>query len=259
MTGSRALIADALHSGADILCALLGIWGRKISGRPIDKTHPYGYGKIEFMVGIIVGLVLAFVAAKILYSSLRVLFLHTEINPPRLLAFWVALLSVYSNFVVSHYTMCAARELNSPALKSISIDNRSDAISSIPVVFCILGSQFGFPQLDPIAAALVGLVIFKMGAGLIIENYHGLMDVSVGSDLVREIRKIILSSPGVRRINYLRTRQSGQQIWIDVEVFISARETLEKASAVSRNIRVTLMRKLNNIGNVQVSLKPLES
>ena len=234
VTGSRALLADALHSGSDVVCALLAAWGTRFGEKPIDKTHPYGYGKVEFIVGVIVGIVLIFAAGEILYGSSKVLFSQTEINPPKILAIWVALLSVYSNFVISHYTMCAAKELNSPALKSISVDNRSDAYSSIPVVICILGSQLGFPQLDPLAAVFVGLLVFRMGAGLVIENYRGLLDVSVNPEQIEKIRKAIVSLPGVKKINYLRTRQIGQKIWVDVEVCVKGEKTLEDWIAIAR-------------------------
>lgn len=258
-TGSRALLADALHSGSDVVCALLAAWGTRFGEKPVDKSHPYGYGKVEFVVGIIVGIVLIFAAGKILYGSLGALFSQMKITPPKVLAVWVALLSVYSNFVISHYTMCAAKELNSPALKSISVDNRSDAYSSIPVVICILGSQLGFPQLDPLAAVFVGLLIFKMGAGLVIENYRGILDVSVEPEQMEKIRKVIVSLPGVKKINYLRTRQIGQKIWVDVEVCVKGEKTLEEANVVSREIRAALMRKLHYISNVQVSLRPMSA
>jgi cation diffusion facilitator family transporter len=258
-TGSRALLADALHSGSDVACALLAAWGTRFGEKPVDKSHPYGYGKVEFIVGIIIGIVLILAAGKILYGSLGVLFSQMKINPPKVLAFWVALLSVYSNFVVSHHTMCAAKELNSPALKSVSVDNRSDAYSSIPVVICILGSQLGFPQLDPLAAVFVGLLIFKMGAGLVIENYRGLLDVSVNPEQIEKIRKVIVSLPGVKKISYLRTRQIGPKIWVDVEVCVKGEKTLEEANVVSREIRAALMRKIHYINNVQVSLRPMSA
>jgi len=259
ITGSRALLADALHSGSDIICALLAAWGTRFGERPIDKTHPYGYGKVEFIVGIIVGMVLIFVASEILYGSVKVLFSQMRINPPKILAFWVALLSVYSNFVVSHYTMCAAKELHSPALKSISVDNRSDAYSSIPVVICILGSQLGFPQLDPLAAVFIGLLIFRMGAGLAIENCRGLLDVSLKPEQIEKIKEIIVSLPGVKKISYLRTREIGKKIWVDVEVCVKGEKTVNEANAVSREIRSALMRKMHYISNVQISLKPIAS
>lgn len=258
-TGSRALLADALHSGSDVVCALLAAWGTRFGEKPVDKSHPYGYGKVEFVVGIIVGIVLIFAAGKILYGSLGALFSQMKITQPKVLAVWVALLSVYSNFVISHYTMCAAKELNSPALKSISVDNRSDAYSSIPVVICILGSQLGFPQLDPLAAVFVGLLIFKMGAGLVIENYRGILDVSVKPEQMEKIRKAIVSLPGVKKINYLRTRQIGQKIWVDVEVCVKGEKTLKEANVVSREIRAALMRKMHYISNVQVSLRPMSA
>lgn len=256
ITGSKALIADALHSGSDILCALLAIWSRRISGRPKDRKHPYGHGKIEFIVGFAVGIVMIFAASHILYRSLAVLFSNMEVVPPKFLAFWVALLSVYANFVISHLTMCAANSLSSPALKSISIDNRSDAYSSVPVVVCILGSRLGLPALDPLAAVFVGLLIFKMGAGLILENYHGLMDASAHPDQAAKIREIIASMAEVGKISYLRTRQTGQDICVDLEVCVEGKKTVDEAYSISRKVRSALKQGVRNIGCVQISLKP---
>lgn len=257
LVGSRALLADAIHSSSDIICALFAKWATHFSKKPSNKDYPYGYGKIEFVVGIFVGLVLGTVAVSILYDSLKVLFLDLKINPPSTLALWVALLSIYSNFLVSHYTMCAAKNLNSPALKSISVDNRSDAYSSIPVFICILGSQFGLPQLDPIAAAFVGLVILKMALHLVIENHKGLLDAAVKPEVIQKILAIIKSTNGVQGIEYLKTRQSGQKILVDLGIYVDAKKSIEEANAVARETLSRLMRQMRHIGDVNVSIKPV--
>jgi cation diffusion facilitator family transporter len=257
LTGSRALLADAFHSGSDILCALLGIWGTNLGRKPATKQFPYGYGKVEFIVGIVVGLILFSVAIGILTSSLKVLFSSVPNQPPRSLAVWVALLSIYANFVVSHYTLCAARELNSPALKAISSDNRSDAYSSIPVVIAVVGSQLGFPQMDRLGAVFVGLLIGKISFSLITENYKGLMDVSVERDTIHRLRQIVLSVPGVKSISYLKARQLGQKIWVDLQIAVGSRKTLGEANKISQEVRTALIRNTGSIDNVQVSTKPI--
>lgn len=257
LTGSRALLADALHSGSDIVCALFGVWGTKVGKKQATKQFPYGYGKIEFIVGIVVGLILFSVALGILASSLKLLFSPTVIQSPRPLAVWVALLSIYANFVVSHYTLCAAKELNSPALKAISSDNRSDAYSSIPVVVAVVGAQLGFPQMDPLGAVFVGLLIGKISFSLIIENYKGLMDVSVERDIVHRLREIALSVAGVKGIGYLKARQLGQKIWVDLQIAVGGAKSLGEANKISLEVRTALIRNIGSVDNVQVSTKPI--
>lgn len=256
LSGSKALIADAFHSGSDILCAAFASWGSKFSERPIDKAHPYGYGKIEFLVGIFVGVVLIFVAGGILYDALKALFFTAQTTPPKFIALLVALLSAYANFLVSNLTMCAAKELKSPALKAISIDNRSDAYSSMPVFICLIGSQLGFPQLDPLAATLVGLIILKLGVGLMIENYQGLLDVSADPEEIKKIKEIVMSIPNVNGINYLKTRTTGRKIWVDLQICVNKNYTVEEANNIIREVKSDLMRLIPNIGNIQIMLKP---
>lgn len=257
VTGSKALLADALHSGADIICALFGIVSAWMSGKDIDSKHPYGYGKIEFIVGIVVGVVLSLAAINILFSSLKLLLFTpmTNIHAPQQLAFWVALLSIYANVVVSRVTLCAAKRLNSPALNAISSDNRSDAYSSIPVAIALLGAQLGIPQLDPIGAVFVGLLIGKIAYGLIKQNYLGLMDASIPPQDVRAIARIINNIPQVKSIGYLKTRLTGKSIWVDTQVLIDGKKSVSEADKICIAIRNAVIKGAENIGDVQVTLK----
>lgn len=259
ITGSKALMADALHSGADIICAMFGVLSTWISDKEVDQKHPYGYGKIEFIVGIIVGLILTFAAANILYSSLKLLFFSPQarINAPDPLAFWVALLSIYANIVVSRLTLCAAERLNSPALNAISSDNRSDAYSSIPVAIAVLGAGLGFPQLDPLGAVFVGLLIARIALGLIRQNYNGLMDAALPKAQVHTIFEIVKGLPEVRGIGYLKTRLMGKDVWVDLQVLVDGKKTIAEADRVCSEIRAALMRQISIISNVQVTLKPI--
>ncbi len=258
LTGSQALLADAMHSGADIICAMFGILGGWMSGKDVDKNHPYGYGKIEFVVGVLVGVVLLFAAGNILHSSIKMLFFSPNrvAHPPQPLAFWVALLSIYANLVVSRVTLCAAGRLNSPALKAISADNLSDAYSSIPVAIAVLGSQLGLPELDPLGALFVGLLIGRIAVGLVIENYKGIMDASAPKDQVSAIAETIRKMGGVEGISYLKTRLTGKSVWVDVQVIVDGDKSVNEADRICAEIKSALMRKMSTIGAVQVTLKP---
>lgn len=257
LSGSKALLADAMHSGADVLCALVGTLSAKVSNNPSDKDHPYGHGKIEFVAGMFIALVLVSISVIIISSAVKSLFFSGYIKAPNLIAAWVALLSICSNFVVSNYTMCAAKELNSPALKAISYDNRSDAYSSIPVLIAIVGAQFGLPQLDAIGGIFVGIVVLKIALELVFENYKGITDFSAPASIIAELKEIILSVPDVKSIGYLNTRKTGRGIWVDVEISVLNSKTVAEANVLSKEVRATIMRRVHNIQTVQVFVKSI--
>ena len=257
LTNSLALLADAVESVADVVFSLLAVWGIQYGEKPSNKEHPYGYGKIEFIISLSVGIVLIVVSSGILYKAIRMLFFDLNHTPPKILSFWVALLSMYTLFGLSSYIMCPAKELESPALKAVSIGNRSDAYTCLVVVICLLGCQLGFPQLDPIGACIVGLVIFKMGAQLCMENYRGLLDGSADPEVIKKMKETITSIQEVKGINYIKTRHSGQKILVDLQILIEGKKTVEDANNIIREVTSALMRRIEHLGNVHVSLKPI--
>ena len=257
LTNSVALLADAVESVAGIVFSLLAIWGIKYGEKPSNKEHPYGYGKIEFIISLLVGVVLIVASSGILYKAIRMLFIDSSHTPPKILSFWVALLSMYTLFGLSSYIMCPAKELESPALKAVSIANRTDAYTCLVVVICLLGCQLGFPQLDPIGACIIGLVIFKMGAQLCIENYHGLLDASADPEVIKKMKETIISIQEVKGINYMKTRHSGRKIFIDLQIFVEGKKTVDEGNNIIREVTSALMRRIEHLGNVHVSLKPV--
>jgi cation diffusion facilitator family transporter len=259
LSGSSALLADAIHSSGDIICAISAALGTRISDKPINRKRPYGYGKVEFVVGIFIGLVLTIAAANILYSSIKVLFFTQGVlKSPAPLALLAALISIGANIVISRFSTCAARKLGSPALKAISIDNLSDAVTSIPVAIAVFGAQLGLPQLDALGAILVGLIVCKMALGLVKVNYEGLMDTAIESEKIHKIRDLILGVEGVIKIVYLRTRSYGRKIWVDTQIAVEGKKSMVEAGKITSNVRASLIRNIKGVGEVQVMLKPIE-
>lgn len=174
-TGSRALMADSLHSVSELVCSLITIQNVSLEKEPGGKAP---YNRAESLTSVFVGVILVFTALYISFGSLRVLLMKGYMQPPGMFAFWVAVLSVYLNFFVSSYADCPAKELNNASLKTIVKDNRFDAYLSIPVALCILFSQFGYPRLDAAGALAVGLIILKTGLTQLLENRGALRDIS---------------------------------------------------------------------------------
>lgn len=139
ISGSAALVADALHSLADVVCTVVTIISLKISAQPADDDHHYGHGKIQFVSSAIVGTVL-FTGAVLLFFEAVLKVLEGNAEAPASIAVMGALVSITINELMYRYQSCVGKELNSPALKANAWDNRSDALSSVGVLFGIIGA-----------------------------------------------------------------------------------------------------------------------
>ncbi len=252
ISGSLAVIADALHSGADVLVSVVAIITVYLAKRPADKTHPYGHGKTEFIGGVFVGIILLVGASFITVSSIGHLLKSAHQPPPHFIALAAAAISIVVNEMLFKWTICAAKRVNSAALEAEGWDNRSDAYSSVPVFFGVLGAQFGFRSLDPLAALFVGILVGKIAFELLSKNLHGLMDVPLHSNEIKHIKELVVATGGVEDIDYLRTRGMGRHYMADMQILVNAKTTVEKSNAITAEIRSTLRREIQHLEDITI-------
>ena len=153
------------------------------------------------------------------------------------------------------YAICAGRRVNSAAIEAEAWDNRADCLSSLPVFFGVLGAQFGFNSLDPLAALLVGILVGKVGFELLSKNLHGLIDVPLDSQDISRIRELVVAVPGVKGIDYLRTRGMGRHYLADLQILVNARTTVEKSNAIAREVRSALRREIKHLEDITIACR----
>jgi cation diffusion facilitator family transporter len=255
LSGSLALVADALHSGADVLVSVVAIITVHLARKPADKTHPYGHGKTEFIGGVFVGIVLLLGASFIAVSSIGHLLRSYRQPPPHFIALAAAVISIAVNELMFRWTICASKRVNSAALEAEAWDNRSDAFSSIPVFFGVLGAQFGFRSLDPLAALFVGILVGKIGFELLSKNLHGLMDIPLDPNEIERINKLVVSTRGVKDIEYLRTRGMGRHYMADMQILVNPKTTVERSNAIATEVRNTLRREIKHLEDITIVCK----
>lgn len=254
-SGSMAVLADAFHSGADVLDSTVTLIAIHFGKKPPDKTHPYGHGKTEFIGGTFIGLVLLFGASWIIVSSIGQLTRKVPHPQPHFIALAAAVISIVVNEVMFRQAICTARRTNSAAIEAEAWDNRADAYSSVPVFFGVLGAQFGFRSLDPLAALLVGILVGKVGFELLSKNLHGLMDVPLHSEEINRVRELVIAVPGVKGIGYLRTRGMGRHYLADLQILVNPRTTVEKSNAIAREVRSALQREIKHLEDITIVCK----
>ena len=253
---SQALIADGVHSLSDLVTDVAVLYAAKHSHQEADEDHPYGHGRIETVVTVLLGLALIGVAIGIMIDATNRLFNPNTLFSPGMLALVVAAISVISKEVIYQYTMMVARRYRSNMLKANAWHSRSDAISSIIVVVGIIGSMAGLVYLDAIAAIGVGIMIAKIGWDLAWHSVKELIDTGLEKDRVAAIEKSILEVDGVGTLHVLRTRQIGADALVDVHIQVEPYISVSEAHYISETVRSKLIKEIEEVIDVMVHIDP---
>jgi cation diffusion facilitator family transporter len=243
---SRALVADALHSSADLATTALVLAGLKVAARPRDENHPYGHGRVESIVSLALGIGLIGVAVVILIGAIRSI-LSGRLETPGTIALVGAALSIVVKEAMFRYTIVVGNRLQSPSLVASAWEHRSDAYSSIGVVIGIAGARFGFPLLDPIAACIVSGFILKTGTTVTIQAVNELMDRALPGNLLARMRRAVIEVPGVMKVVGLRGRKMGTGIVADVSVLIDGLASARQGHRVTQLVDTSLKECCPNI------------
>jgi len=253
---SAALIADGIHSLSDLLSDLLVIIAVKLGSREADYEHPYGHRRFETIATVILGVSLVVIGGGITWSVMNRMAHPEHLPVPNLIGMGIAALSIFINEGLYQYTKRIARKTRSKLLLANAWHQRSDAISSIVVLFGIGAVILGYPLADAIAAIVVALMVAKIGLNLVLESIKELVDTSLPPKLVAEIRKAIMSIDGVEGIHLLRTRQMGEDALIDAHIIVDPRITVSEGHSIGDTVRDELINRFDDIMDVLVHVDP---
>ncbi|MGE5645065.1 MAG: cation diffusion facilitator family transporter [Acidobacteriota bacterium] len=242
-TGSLGILAEAAHSGLDLIAALMTFFAVRISGRPADTTHLYGHGKVESLSALFETALLLITCVWIIRGAvLRLIHQNIEIE----VTFWsfaVMATSIVVDFSRSRVLYRAARRHNSEALEADALHFSTDIWSSAVVILGLLSVKIseGVPGLgflryaDAVAAIAVALIVVHVSLKLGIRTVQALMDtVPPGTD--RRIAAAVEALPGVTDCHNVRVRYSGPRPFVDVHVLLEGDQTLRQAHEMTEQI-----------------------
>ncbi|MFO1443058.1 cation transporter [Bacillus sp. Bva_UNVM-123] len=258
--GSRALIADAVHSASDIAGSLAVYLGLKAAKQPPDEDHPYGHGKAESIAAIIVSVLLLLVGFEIGKSSFIAFF--KPIEAPKAIAVIAVIISIIVKEILFRYKYKLGRELNSEALIVNAYEHRSDVYSSIAALIgigsAIIGGKLGYDWLeyaDPVAGIIVSLMVLKMAWSLGKESIHNTLDHVLHEEDTVELRKAVETIEEIKNIDELHAREHGSYVIIDIKVSVDPNMTVEEGHRVGKKVKNKLLT-MNNVHNVFVHINP---
>ncbi len=242
-TGSLGILAEAAHSGLDLVAALVTLIAVKIADRPADADHTYGHGKIENLSALFETLLLFITCAWIIREAIeRLFFTHVHVEAS-FWAFVVMGISIVLDYSRSRMLYRAAEKYNSQALEADALHFHTDIWSSSVVILglvCIKLGEF-FPSLnflhdaDAIAALGVALIVIGVSTKLGIRSIQALIDTAPNG-MAGRIKKKVEGIEGVIDCHNIRIRNSGADVFIDVHVHMSGRVSLAKAHALTEEV-----------------------
>ena len=253
---SAALIADGIHSLSDLLSDLLVIIAVRLGSREADYDHPYGHRRFETIATVILGISLIAVGGAITWSVMNRMTHPEHLPVPNVLGLGIAAVSILVNEWLYHYTKRIARQTRSKLLLANAWHQRSDAITSVVVLFGIGAVMLGYPLADAIAAIVVALMVAKIGLNLALESIKELVDTSLPPKLVAEIRTTIMGIDGVEGIHLLRTRQMGEDALIDAHIVVDPRITVSEGHSIGDTVRDELISRFDDVTDVLVHVDP---
>ncbi|HOI60997.1 MAG TPA: cation diffusion facilitator family transporter [Methanoculleus sp.] len=258
MAGSVSMVADALHSGFDSFSNVVGIVAMHLAGKPPDPEHPYGHGKIETLGTLVIGAMLLLTAAGILLEGYGRLItpVTPEITP---ITVGVMVGTLITNIIVSTYERRKGEEYQSQILIADSLHTRSDVFVSTAVLGGFLAIRLGYPAADPIIALGIGLLIARMGVGILYGAAEVLIDsMNLPCDPAL-VRAVVMDTPGVAGYHDFRCRGKPGEIFADIHVTVDPALSIARAHAISEEVERRLKETVPGLAEVVVHIEPDDS
>lgn len=208
LSGSIAITADAANNLSDAGSSLIVLFGFKLAGQKPDPDHPFGHGRVEYISGLLVSVLIIYMAVELLKSSVDAILNPGEVSfEPVILIILIA--SILVKFYMFWYNRKFGKKINSEAMLATSMDSLSDMGATAVVLISMLVSHYTSLQIDGICGVLVALLIFYAGFNSAKETINPLLGQPPEPEFVKRIEEIVLSEEEITGIHDLIVHNYG--------------------------------------------------
>ncbi len=256
ITGSIAIMADAVHSVIDLSGVVIGYIGIRVSGRPADEQHAFGHGKAENIASSIIAGLIFIAAGIIFYQAVTNLIAGVTVELVTV-GIYVTAAAIVINALVSWYALRVARATDSIALEATGRDLFADVLSSGAVLIgLVLVRLTGLSMLDPIVALLVAILIARTAYLTMKKSFGGLMDTRLPELEEETVRSCIIEHSGqVVSFHELRTRKAGSQRYIELHLVMPKNASVEEAHQICDHLELDIENRLQHT-SVTIHVEP---
>jgi cation diffusion facilitator family transporter len=237
LTGSLGILSEALHSGLDLVAAVITYFAVSVSDKPADKNHNFGHGKIENFSAFIETILLLITCAWIIYEAVKRLTTgNTEIEV-NVWSYIVIVSSIIIDINRSRMLYKVAKKHNSQALEADALHFSTDIWSSAVVLLGLVCANFGFFFADSVAALVVALIVLVVSYKLGKKAVDVLLD-KAPEDKIKKVEQSLATFPEIKEFHTLKVRSAGADTFVSVIITLDPHITLKHVHEICDRIEI---------------------
>jgi cation diffusion facilitator family transporter len=257
---SPALLADGINSTSDVAYLIVVRIFMILARKPPDREHPFGHRQLESIAALVTGSFVMATAIAIFWNAINQVYqLRIGQSEPRIaeaIALWVAIFSGLVKVGLYLFTRNIGRQTGSLAVLAVARDHRNDVFSVSTATLGIIMARAGYVWFDPLAAAVVALVILATGISILRDSSASLMDLFPSQPVAKRIRELLEAVPGVVDVEEIRVHQIGHYMMVDVVIGVDGTLTVAAGDEIANLAEQRLYGSLEFLRHVSVHYHP---
>ena len=258
---SHALLADGINSTSDVAYGVVVSIFVRLSGKPADHEHPYGHDQLESVAAVVVGAFVITTAIAIFWNTVDSVYELLTVRPEAvgasIIALWIALAVVAVKLGLTAWTYGINRRVQNSAVLALAHDHRNDIFASTAAAIGIFFGRMGFPWIDPLAGAVVSLIILHTGIEILRAAAADLMDTLPGKELAREMRAVIEQIPGVGTIEEMHAHRFGPYLVANITIGVDGALSVREGDRIATEVEERLLAGMEFMRRVYVHYHPV--
>lgn len=259
---SPALLAEGINSVSDVAYYVVaGIFVR-LANKPADAEHPYGHRQLESIASLVVGAFVVSTAVVVFWDSVDKIWdlLDGQVTSQgaSTFALWIALGTVAVKIALFFYVRGLGEQTQNPIVIALAYDHRNDVFSASAASIGIFLGQRGLPWVDPLAGALVALLILRTGIFILRESSTDLMDSVPSIKLAEQILALLKKVKGVKQLEEVQAHRFGPHIVINLTIGIEGRLTVIQGDKIATSVEQMIYDSIPNVLRVHVHYHPAD-
>ncbi|MFH1154956.1 MAG: cation diffusion facilitator family transporter [Pseudomonadota bacterium] len=259
---SPALLADGINSTSDVAYGIVMSVFMRLSVKPADHDHPYGHHQMESISAVVVGAFVITTAIAIFWNTVNGVY-DLVVNSigtadgASVIALWVAVFTLGLKCVLYFWTRRIGEQTRNPAIAALASDHRNDIFSAMAAGVGIFFGRMGYPWIDPLAGALVSLIILKTGIEIIRSSADDLMDTIPGKALGVTIRSCVCPIRGVRQVEEIHAHRFGPYMVVNLTIGVDGELTVAQGDSIATRVEESLLEGVDFVKKVHVHYHPV--
>jgi cation diffusion facilitator family transporter len=260
---SPALLADGVNSTSDVAYYIVVSIFTNLSHQPADKQHPYGHRQLESIAALMVGAFVMVTGIAIFWDAVNRVFDQwtstAQFTGAASITLYVALFTILLKIGLTYFTRRIGRRIANPAVEALAYDHRNDILAASAAALGIALGRAGLPWVDPLAGALVSLVIFRTGVEIVRGSSAELMDVAPSGALLQEVHAALADLAAVREVEEVTMHRFGPYIVLNLTIGVEGSLSVAEGDRIASQVEHRLYDRLELVQRVHIHYHPVLS